>query len=270
MFCGLYSGYIFKKHAAKRLIMVWRSTKAKEMRTTAKYTCLLFDADGTLFDYDAGERQALAQSLDEIGVDYQARYLAEYRRINTAIWQAREQGHIEAERLKVRRFELLFEVLGMAHDPQAFSARYLGNLAQQATLLDQAQQTIQALAGDYQLVLVTNGLKEVQRRRLHKSSIHRYFQDIVVSDEIGAAKPDVGFFEITFQRLGHPPKEEVLMIGDSLTSDIQGANNYGIDACWYNPEGRERDPSLAIRYEIRTLLALIDILDARPGKAHTK
>ncbi len=225
-----------------------------------QYTWLLFDADGTLFDYDECERRALAKTLQEAGIPADERYLATYRQINAALWLLREQGQIEVEALKIRRFERLLEETGLAAEAEAFSVEYLGHLGEEVVLLDQAAETIAQLAGTYRFALVTNGLKEVQRRRLKKSGLGRFFETVIISDEIGASKPDPAFFEETFHQIGRPNKSQVLIIGDSLTSDIQGANNFGIDACWVNLNGAVRPPGYKINYEINHLSDLINIL----------
>ncbi len=228
--------------------------------TSRQYKWLLFDADGTLFDYDEAEQQAFTKTIQEFGIPYEDRFLDAYHRINGAIWLARERGKITVERLKIKRFELLFEAEKLKGDPRRFSERYLENLAGEAALLDYAEETIFTLARHYNLALVTNGLKEVQRKRLKKSKLDRYFDEVIISDEIGASKPDNKFFETTFTKIGSPAKTEVLIIGDSLTSDIQGANNYGIDACWLNPERHMRMRGVTIKYEIESLLELVEIL----------
>ena len=103
------------------------------------------------------------------------------------------------------------------------------------------------------MALVTNGLKVVQRPRIAKSQTGHYFQAIVVSEEIGASKPGRTFFDYTFQQIGHPPKSEVLIVGDSLNSDIQGGNNFGIDTCWYNPAKKYNESAIKPTFEIQSL-----------------
>jgi 2-haloacid dehalogenase len=226
-----------------------------------KYTWLLFDADGTLFDYDQAERLAFIQSLEQFGVPFEESHLEEYQRINSALWIERELGTINLENLKARRFELFFQTIGFEYDPVLAGQQYLRNLGEQAGLLDGAEQVVKTLAREYKLAMVTNGIKEVQRRRLEKSPFEDCFKEIIISDEIGTSKPDVAYFEITFERIGQPPKAETLIIGDSLTSDMQGAINYGMDACWYNPHGKKKHPGFDMRYEIRHLNELIDLLE---------
>ena len=225
-----------------------------------KYTWLLFDADGTLFDYDECERRALAKTLLQAGIPVEERYLDAYRRINAALWLDREQGKIGVEALKIKRFHLLLEETGLAADAKEVSATYLAHLAGEAVLLDQAEETLAQLSGAYHFALVTNGLKEVQRHRLKKSGLARYFEAVIISDEIGASKPENAFFHETFHQIGWPDKSRVLIIGDSLTSDIQGANNYWIDACWVNLNRAVPPAKYRITYEINLLPDLLDIL----------
>ena len=230
-----------------------------------KYTWLLLDADGTLFDYDKAESAALAQTFAQFGYEYGAHCLETYRAVNGQIWRDFEDGKITQERLKTRRFELLFAALALPSSPDAaeFSARYLDNLGGCAELIDGALDVLKALRGRVHLALITNGLRRVQRSRLARSGLDEFFEAVIISDEVGVAKPHAGIFNIAFARMGRPRKAEVLIVGDSLTSDIKGGSDYGIDTCWYNPTGRPRPPDVNIRYEIADLPALLAIVEAR-------
>jgi 2-haloacid dehalogenase len=225
-----------------------------------KYTWLLFDADGTLFDYDLGEAYALESSFLEAGLPFSPATAESYRAINQQIWLDFENGLISAERLRTRRFELLFEAAGLQTDVAAFSARYLIHLSHASQLVDGAETLIRSLRGQYHLGIITNGLKDVQRPRLARSAIDGLFDGIAISEEIGTAKPDPRFFEAAFAEMGNPPRETVLVIGDSLSSDILGGNNYGLDTCWYNPQGKAPDPRIPATYEIRRLVDLMAVL----------
>lgn len=226
-----------------------------------RYDWLLFDADGTLFDYDLAEDKALRETFAEMNLAYEPQYGETYRQINRQIWSDFEQGRITAAALRVRRFALLFEALGAAADPQMFSNCYLARLAQAADLLDGAEAVVRRLRGHFRMALITNGLKEVQRPRLNSSAIAGLFDAVAVSDELGAAKPDPRFFDAVFSCIGSPPRDRVLVIGDSLTSDIQGGINYGLDTCWFNPLGKPADPRFPASYEIRSLAQLPDLLE---------
>jgi 2-haloacid dehalogenase len=224
------------------------------------YTWLLFDADGTLFDYDRAEATALEQAFAEVGTVFEPTCLSTYREINARIWREFENGRINAEQLRLRRFELLFEALGQPLVPAEFSRVYLRHLARASHLIDGAQEVIPALCAKYRLALITNGLRDVQRPRLAGSAIRDCFKQVIISEEIGAAKPDPAIFDAAFERLGRPPRAEVLLIGDSLTSDIAGGRRYGLDTCWFNPTGAARPADATSTYEIRQLNELARLL----------
>jgi 2-haloacid dehalogenase len=225
-----------------------------------RYRWLLFDADGTLFDYDRAERAALEQSLGQIGVSFEPSHLAAYRRINQSLWQAVEKGEITPGMVKVRRFELLLEAIQVVRSPSALSAAYLECLANCSELLEDAGAVIEALRRKYQIAILTNGLKEVQSGRISRSAIRPHISHIIISEEVGAAKPAREFFDKAFARLGNPSKHKVLMIGDGWASDVQGAVHYGIDACWYNPGRKPRPANCEITREIAALRELNDWL----------
>ena len=224
------------------------------------YRWLLFDADGTLFDYDRAERAALEQALGHIGVVFDPGSLATYRRINQTLWQGVEKGEITPRMVKVRRFELFLETIRVAHSASSLSATYLECLANCSELLDGAEAVLGALHHKYRIAILTNGLTVVQRGRVARSVIRHHVSDLIISEEIGSAKPAREFFDTAFARLGHPAKREVLMIGDGWASDIQGAVQYGIDACWYNPARKPRPVGCEITREIASLHELNDWL----------
>ncbi len=171
------------------------------------YTWLLLDADNTLFDYDRAEGDALRRTFEALGDGYEPRFAGVYRQINAQIWQQFEQGAISQRKLRTRRFELLFETLGVELDPARFSQLYLTYLGQGTDLLDGAEEVVRALYGKVGLLIITNGLQEVQRPRLANSAIGAYMDGVVISDEVGVSKPDPGIFDIAFEKMGHPARE---------------------------------------------------------------
>jgi 2-haloacid dehalogenase len=227
-----------------------------------KYKWLLFDADGTLFDYDKAEAAQLERTFRQMAGWFEPEYVQVYRQINQQIWQEFEAGRISQAVLRVKRFELLFAALKVEADPAAFSARYLKNLGEGTDLIEGAEETVKALHGQVGLLVITNGLKEVQTARLARSGIGGYFAHVVISEEVGAAKPDKGIFDAAFDKMHGPRKDEVLIVGDGLSSDIRGGHDYGIDTCWFNPGRKPRDLDLPIRYEIARLSDLLTIVDA--------
>jgi 2-haloacid dehalogenase len=222
------------------------------------YTWLLFDADDTLFDYPLAEGKALRSTFEHFGQVYRSEYLRIYQVFNRQVWAEFERGETSAAELRLKRFRLLFGEIDLPLDPPDFSQRYLENLAQASDLFPQAAEVLKALSGRYHIALVTNGLKEVQRPRLERSTIRPLIEKIFISEEMGAAKPTTGFFEAVFKEIGNPAKAEVLIIGDSLTSDIKGGIDYGIDTCWFNPGGKTT--TLLVTFTIASLSKLLEIL----------
>ena len=230
------------------------------------YKWLLFDADNTLFDFNMAETKALANTFQQFRLPYTNGVGDTYRQINAQVWQALERGEITPDALRTLRFQRLFAAVGQQADTESFSTAYLVHLGHCGDLLDGAEAVVKTLAVTYRLALITNGLADVQRPRLAASPLLPYFESVTISDEVGVAKPNGRIFDIAFASMDHPAKNEVLMIGDSLTSDIQGGINYGIDTCWYNPNGKQRPDGLPITYEIKELAELIQTL--RVSESH--
>lgn len=232
------------------------------MNNVNTYRWILFDADNTLFDFDRAEADALRKTLEETGITFRSGYLDLYNLINRKCWRAYEEGTLPKERLRFRRFELFMDEIGERTDIPLFATTYLTRLSEGAFLIDGAQELLDHLVDRYQMVLVTNGLKEVQRPRLSRSGLERYFRAIIVSDEIGYNKPDRDFFSYTFAAIDHPPKAHALMVGDNLNADIRGASDFGLDTCWYNPHRQDNDSGVQPTYEIDSLDRLALILGA--------
>ena len=224
------------------------------------YQWLLFDADNTLFDYQAGEEIALFKAFEAAGIPFLTKYGEVYADVNAAFWRLFEKGQVTLADLRVDRFAQLFERLAIQTDATHFSDIYLHFLGQVIDLIPGAIETLQALSGHYRMAIITNGISIVQRSRLSLSPIRQFFEDFFISDEIGVSKPAPAFFDAVFTGIGYPPKESVLVIGDSLTSDIRGGINYGLDTCWFNPDGIRKPDDMPINYEIKKLEQLLTIL----------
>jgi len=223
------------------------------------YRGFLFDADNTLFDYDAAETQALDATLARWlpGVPPLAAREA-YRAINARYWAALEKGSVRMAELKVGRFAELLAALDAPGDPAAISTFYLEALGAAAILLPHAREVIQELSQRARLCLITNGISSVQRGRLAASGMADFFTAVLVSEELGIAKPDPRFFEQACAALGLPPSD-VLCVGDNPVADIEGARAAGIDACWYCPGGQPwPGPGAAPPLVAGTLLAIVN------------
>ncbi len=226
-----------------------------------KYDWIFFDADGTLFDYDAAEAAALEGAFGACGLPYEPEIGPLYSEINAAIWRDFEFGKISQEKLKTARFDRLFDALGLTADAVEFSRCYLAILGAQTALLEGAESLVWSLVGKVRMLLITNGLAEVQVPRFAASSIRDCFTEIVISGEIGLAKPDPAIFDFAFDRIDRPAKERVLMIGDNLGSDILGGANFGLDTCWYNPAGVANGHAVEPTYELRELRKILAIVE---------
>ena len=226
-----------------------------------KYQVLLFDADETLFDFKMAEKQAFLRALEEYKLDVdKEESLKLYSQINKHIWEEFERGEITADRLRVGRFERFSKKIKIDFDAVSFSKAYAKFLGEGAYLFDDSVEVIDYLSKKYKLALVTNGLKDVQKSRISKTPLKDYFQELIISDEIKISKPDPRIFDYALDKLDHMDKSKVLMIGDSLTSDMQGGINAGIDTCWYNPNHLENKSGLNLTYEIHSLNELKEIL----------
>lgn len=228
----------------------------------AGYKWLIFDADGTLFDFREAERLALAELADDFGVTSHSEgwdaAIARYHRINTKLWRDVEAGTARPTEVATERFRLWFSELQLDADPNIVGRFYSQRLARHAALLPGAEEVVEELASRYRLLLATNGLTAVQRPRFAASQITKHFSGVLISEELGVAKPDPAFFDAAFRAMGLPLRQEVLMIGDSLEADMQGALNYGIDCCWCNFDGGSTN--MTVTYSIVDLTALRELL----------
>ena len=220
---------------------------------------ILFDLDDTLLDFKRTEKVALTDTLNELGVPPKDETVSLYSGINLSLWKRLERGEITVDVLRVMRFEMLFSALGLDICAQRATDIYGKNLALGAFLVDGAVDVLEKLFGKYSRYVASNGIPEVQRSRIAKSNIAPYFRDIFISAEIGFAKPDICFFEHCFARMDNFSKEETVIIGDSLSSDILGGITAGIKTVWLaNPVAASGDVTPDARisslYELPELL----------------
>ena len=224
-----------------------------------RYDWIIFDADGTLFDYDRAELTALKKTFRQYGLGFDAAVHRRFMEINSRLWLDFERGAISSLRLRVQRFEELAKTIGAEMCASDFSVDYLKNLGARHDLIPGAEDLLERVSIDSELVLATNGIAEVQRRRFSASSLAVFFSALVISDEIGAAKPAPEFFSKLFSMIGCPEKAGVLMVGDGLSSDIKGGADFGIDTCWFNPSREKNETPVEPTYEINDLAELLHI-----------
>ncbi len=217
------------------------------------YETLLFDFDHTLFDSDASEALAFVETLQDFGVSDPNVHFPTYQKINQALWVAVEQGTLSPNDLRTDRFAQLATAIGLDANPVALADRYVMAMGANGELYPGAFAVLEQLAASATLALVTNALSEVQRTRISRVGIAPFFSAIVISGEVGPSKPSPAIFDITFEMLNNPTKQRTLMIGDSLSSDIKGGTNYGIDTCWYNVHGKTASPTDVVIHEVTKL-----------------
>ena len=226
-----------------------------------KYEIIIFDADETLFDFKKSEKYAFENSILDFNIEYDENYhLRIYQEINDAIWRDFENGLITQEKLKVERFRRLSDKLNIEFDPNKFAKTYMSHLANASFLYEDSESLIKDLYKNHKLIIITNGLKDVQNNRIKKSIIGKYFDNITISEEAKVSKPNPKIFEIALKHIDYTDKSKILMVGDSLTSDVKGGINFGVDTCWFNYKKDLNKTDIRPTYEISNLLDLKSIL----------
>lgn len=218
------------------------------------YKYLLFDADNTLFDFDECEKRAFLSLFSLDAEVFNENNLASYHKINDSLWKDAELGRITKPELKVKRFKLLFNSLGKEITPnfaEIIAKAYTDNLSKFNVLIDGAYEILEYLYPAYEIFIITNGIASVQRMRLSSSPINRFIKKIFISEEIGFEKPDIRYFEQVMTEVGNNDASKFLIIGDSLSSDIKGAQNIGIDSVFFSLKSIASETSA--KYHIRSL-----------------
>ena len=213
-----------------------------------RYKAILFDNDDTLMDFQTGNRNAVNRLMDELGYLHPDRY-DQYEEINKACWAALERGEMTQGQLRVERFVRFFDAYSLPGDPVRAAERQAELLGEQSILLPHAEQVVRQIAEKLPVAVVTNGIASIQKNRFSRSPLKDLVCAVVISEEAGVSKPRPELFLMALDQLGAKP-QEALMIGDGVNSDILGANNAGVDACWYNPSGKVLPEGVHAEYVI--------------------
>lgn len=227
---------------------------------------ILWDIDNTLLSFNKAEVAAFSREFEEFGIgEFTEELLKDYSVINKRRWQALERGEMTKPEVTVGRFVEFFGFLGIDTSiAAAFDRRYQELLGEYIYFNDDAYEIIKDLKGKVLQCAASNGTKIAQTGKLKNSGLGELFDLVFISEDLGAEKPAKGFFDKALAdvkaQIGEVALDEVLMIGDSLTSDIKGANNAGIKACWYNPEGLACDKDVQIDFEIMDLHEVYNFL----------
>lgn len=221
---------------------------------------IFFDLDNTILDFHMAERRAVEKTLQSCGIAPTEEIIKRYSEINLAQWKLLERKELTLAEVKLRRWQIMLEILGCDEDAAKLAGIYEGHLSQGHYFMDGAEAMLEALYGRYHLYLASNGTSSVQRGRLASAGIEKYFDDIFISEEIGFFKPDAAYFSYCFSRIPCFQKEESLLVGDSLTSDIRGGNRAGIKTVWLDLCGETPLADAVPDFTIHRLAELSQVL----------
>lgn len=228
----------------------------------ARFDTILWDVDGTLLDFAAAEEAAIRSLFADFGLGpCTETMLARYSEINRNYWRALERGEMSKPEILTRRFQDFFAAEGLAGPPAAeFNAAYQRRLGDTVVYRDGSDKLVASLRGRFRQYAVSNGTVAAQTRKLARSGFDKLMDGIFLSERIGFEKPAAEFFDAVFREIGEDKRPRAIIAGDSLTSDIAGANRAGIASCWYNPGGARNDAGVKPDYEIKDLNEILYIL----------
>jgi len=226
------------------------------------YKYILWDIDGTVLNFIASERYAIHTLFKKYNIgECSDDMLKQYSDINVKYWQRMERNELTKAEILVGRFREFFEMIGADVTlAEKFNEEYQIVLGDYVEFVENAEEIILSQRGKYTLVAVTNGTKAAQERKLHLSGLDKIFDGIFISECVGVEKPNKAYFDYVFEKLGIIEKKEVLLIGDSLTSDMKGGYISGIDTCWFNPEHLPNTLGIPVTYEIDNFAKLNECL----------
>ena len=225
----------------------------------SKYKFILFDADGVLFDFEKAERTSLLNTLEYFSIEPEPNILETYRIENLKIWAEFEKGLISAGNLRPERFSRFLKSLKIEKSALEMSVFYIEKLKKMTFLIPNALEIVEYCSKKAKLAIITNGLSDVQNSRISLSKLNKYFHHIFISEEIGYPKPDHRIFDFVFNMIKFA-KNDTIIIGDSLKSDIKGGNDYGIDTCWVNLNNEINKTNIIPTFEIKSLQELKEII----------
>lgn len=228
----------------------------------SKFTTILWDVDGTLLDFIYSQRYALTKCFQTIGLEINEEILQRYSEINDSFWKRLELGEITKAQLLTGRFTQLFEEYNIQNvDVEAFRAEYQDALGSVFSYIDDSLTICRSLQGKVKQYVVTNGVTSTQLNKLKLSGFYDIMEELFISEQIGAPKPHKEYFDYCFAHIEEKDKSKILLVGDSLSSDIKGGVNAGIPTCWYRPEGTVNTTAFKPDYEISDLHRLYEILE---------
>ena len=201
---------------------------------------ILLDLDNTIIDFNECARHSIMDIFQDLGFHYDENVFDTFITENVKIWKRLELGEIDKLYLRANRWNIILGKLGIDYDGTIIEERFENGVAKGAYPVEYAYELLQYLYNKYDIYVVSNGFRFVQESRVKIGKFDKYFKELFLSEDIGIQKPDIRFFDYCYEKLGSPPKEELILIGDSLSADIKGGNNFGIDTIWFN---KNNDPA---------------------------
>lgn len=232
------------------------------------YKYILWDIDGTVLNFEISQNKAIRALFEkyELG-ECTDEMLSEYTRINHKYWEALEREEYKKEEILVLRFNEFFEKNKIRTDiVEDFNSDYQLYLGDYTAFEKNAEEVLIKLKGKYKQLAVTNGTKIAQEKKLKTTGLDKIFDEVYISEIVGYEKPNKDFFEVLFKKENINNRSEAIIIGDSLTSDILGGINAGIDTCWYNPEGKDNKKDIVPKYEIKDINEVLSIINSEGEK----
>lgn len=228
---------------------------------------ILWDIDATLLNFEMAEKAAFYKCFQKLGLgECNDTLLKQYAVINCSYWERLERNEITKQEVLVQRFTHFFtkENISLAGKTQvelaeAFNEEYQKRLADTVFFCDNGYELLLELKGKVKQYAVTNGTAVAQHKKLENAKLKNIFDGIFISDELGVEKPNRKFFEKVWESVGRYKSGECMIVGDSLTSDMQGGKNAGILCCWYNPGNKENTTGIELDYQIHNLWEVKDI-----------
>ena len=223
---------------------------------------ILWDIDGTLLNFEKAESYAIKKCFSTFSIGKCTDEMVErYANINKKYWEKLESGTMTKNEILHRRFQEFFQREGINFpNVDGFNKEYQVCLGDNVFFNDNGLELVTRLKGKVKQYAVTNGTYVAQKRKLEKSGLNKIFDDVFISDLIGVEKPNIEFFQYVWEHIGKYNKDEIVIVGDSLSSDMQGGNNANILCCWYNPNHEKNTKNIRIDMEIDDLKQIEKLL----------
>ncbi len=225
-----------------------------------KKKIVLLDLDNTIIDFNECARHSIINIFENLGFEYTEKVFDTFITENVKIWKRLELGEIDKPFLRANRWNIILGKLGIEYDGTIIEEQFENGVAQGAYPVEYAYELLDYLYEKYDIYIVSNGFRYVQESRVKIGKYDKYFKDLFLSEDIGIQKPDTRFFDYCYEKIGRPPKEDIILIGDSLSADIKGGNAYDIDTIWFNKNNDELSGNTKPTYTVNHLKEIENIL----------